>query len=591
MDVFVKAMAILTKKEQARGIWVMLMVATMAIVDTLGIASVMPFLAVLGDPSMIETREPLKLLFTQAGRINIDTPYEFLILLGMISFGLILLTAVLRIVTYYLLNRFIESCRHSISARLFENYLSQPYSFFLSRHTSDISKTILSEVDQFTSQVFRPIVQMVSYSFALLAIIVMLFTINPVISFLSLFGMGGLYLIIYLLLHSRMVEIGKTRTETNKARYVFASEALGNIKNIKVLGVEQYYMKQFNKPSKLFSGTQSSYQTINQIPQYLIEAVAFGGILMLSLFMLTSTGSEGSTNNLGDVLPLLGLYAFSAYRIQPSLRAVFQGLSSLKYGKAIIEQLYNDLKSTTLKAELKSKRIEIMPVKSDINLENVCFKYPMSSRYALNSISLNIKSGSSIGIVGSTGSGKTTLVDIILGLYRPSSGKISVDGICVTDDNIKSWQKNVAYVPQEVFLTDTSVSENIALGVKKEEIDLERVIDCSKKAQIHDFIVNDMSLGYETIVGERGARLSGGQRQRIGIARALYRDADILVLDEATSALDTKTEKLVMQAINSIGNLKTIIIIAHRLSTLDECDCIVELKQGEIDSIKERLTN
>lgn len=587
MDILIKAIAVLTSQEQKRGLWVMLMVATMAIVDTLGIASVMPFLAVLGDPSMIETSAPLSYLFSKANLLKVNTPYEFLVLLGVISFGLILLTALLRIATYYFLNRFIESCRHSISARLFESYLLQSYSFFLSRHTSDISKNILSEVDQFVSQVFRPIVQMVSYSFALVAIIVLLFVINPIISFLSLFVLGGLYLGIYILLHSRMVYIGQARSESNKSRYVFASEALGNIKNIKLLGIENYYMKQFNKPSRLFSSTQSSYQTINQIPQYLIEAIAFGGILMLSLFMLTSGESEGS-NGLGDVLPLLGLYAFAAYRMQPSLRAIFQGLSSLKYGGAIIEQLFTDLKSTSLEAEAKLEQKGDISVKNNIAIENVSFRYPNASCNALKSINLNIKSGNSIGFIGTTGSGKTTLVDIILGLYHPTSGQLSVGGKAITEENIRSWQKNVAYVPQEVFLTDTSVAENIALGLKLEDINLERVIECAKMAQVHDFVMNEMSEGYDTVVGERGARLSGGQRQRIGIARALYRDADILVLDEATSALDTETEKSVMQAINSIGRLKTILIIAHRLSTLSECDYIVELKQGEIRSIKER---
>ncbi len=582
MEILVKALNLLVRQEKYHGVLVMLVVAFMALLDVVGIASVMPFLAVLGNPEMIQSHAALSWLYTHARATGIATPEQFLIALGLTSFCLILISSFFRVFAYYVMNRFIEMRRHSISVRLFEKYLRQPYIFFLSRHSSDMSKTILSEVDQLTNQVFRPVIQMFAYSIALVAIVLLLVMINPTIAFLAATVLGSLYILIYFALNARMVRIGRLRSVTNKERFLIASEAFGNVKNIKVFGIEVHYLSMFKKPSYGFARTQASYQTYNQIPQYLIEPIAFGGILLLSIMLLLTSSSGLAGNALGEILPMLGLYAFAAYRMQPALRSIFQGASSLKYGRPIVTLLHDDLHDSSHTMSLLDSNDMPMEVKEGIEIRDLTFKYPDSVRDALSNINLRIPRGSTIGIIGSTGSGKTTLVDIILGLLRPSRGSIAVDGCVIDDNNLRSWQRSVAYVPQEVFLIDASVSENIALGVGVGDIDYAHMMHCAKLAQIHEVVMCEMQNQYDTVVGERGARLSGGQRQRIGIARALYRNAQVLVLDESTSALDTETENSVMNAINSLGQLKTVIIIAHRLSTVRNCDFIVKLGDGVV---------
>jgi len=581
MKTFLKALNLLTRKEKSRGLCVLLMVIIMAILETAGVASVMPFLAVLGNPQMLEENRILLVLFSYAQAIGINTPDQFLIALGIAAFALIIISAAYRTLAHYALNRFIEMRRHSISSRLLESYLHHPYEFFLNRHSSDMSKTILSEVDQVVAQVFRPIILMISYIVVLLAITSMLLIVNPLLAFLAAGILGGLYTLIYLALRHYLSRLGKRRAAANKGRFMAAGEAFGGIKSIKLSGREDSYLSRFREPSRIFAASQATHQTLNQVPQYLIEAIAFGGILFLTLWLLITAGGLNS-GALGEILPILGLYAFAAYRMQPALRGIFQGLASLRYGQAAVDSLHSDLHSLSSAENISSNRAKALKAKRSIQLSNLSYTYPNASKSSLSKLDLKIPVGSSIGLVGSTGAGKTTLVDIILGLLPPSEGSINVDENPINSENLRNWQQCLGYVPQEIFLNDSSLEENIAFGLPVNEIDRSQVISCARMAQVHDFVVGELPDKYDTVVGERGVRLSGGQRQRIGIARALYHNPEILVFDEATSALDDLTELAVMDAIDTLAKQKTIIIIAHRLSTVKSCDQVVLLEKGRI---------
>ncbi|MCC5870332.1 MAG: ABC transporter ATP-binding protein [Gammaproteobacteria bacterium] len=578
MTIYRKTLSLLTPKEKRRGALVMVMVIVMAVFETAGVASVIPFLAVLGDPDMVHTNPVLAAVYDTFSFQSVDA---FLFALGAAAFGLILFSAMFRIFTHYAMNRFIEMRRHSISKRLLETYLRQPYEFFLDRHSSDMSKSILSEVDQLVSKVFRPGLQMVAYSVVLLSIVMLLLVVDPLIALGVAGVVGGSYAAIFLVVRPVLSRLGLERRRANKERFEAAGEALGGIKDIKLLGRELAYLQRFHGPSVRQASTQASNQTISQVPKFLIEAIGFGGILVLALVLMATQG--GATGGgLGQVLPMLGLYAFAGYRMLPAAQHIYAGMAKLRFGAAAVDGVCEDLHQREQLAEIHKRAPQALRLEKQITLAQISYTYPNAQKPALEEIHITVPVGSSLGIIGTTGSGKTTLVDLLLGLLRPSEGAIIVDGNAVTSANLRAWQQTLGYVPQEIFLTDTTVAENIALGLPRGKIDRQQVERCARMAQAHNFITSQLPQGYDTLVGERGVRLSGGQRQRIGIARALYHMPDVLVFDEATSALDTITEKAVMEAIESLSSHKTIILIAHRLSTVMNCDQVVLLEQGRL---------
>jgi len=581
MTTLSKIIALLTPRERKHGLLVLALVMGMALLETVGVASVMPFLAVLGNPEILNTNPILNMLYTHAQSFGINTPDDFLITLGLGAFVLIIVSAAYRTLTYYVMNRYIEMRRHSISTRLLETYLRQPYVFFLDRHSGDMSKTILSEVDQLIGNVFRPAAFMFAYSFVLIAITALLLVTNPWLALLAAGLLGGLYALAFFIIRNKITRLGGILVAANKERFMAASETFSGIKDIKLLGREQSYLSRFSVPSQQYAASHADHHTLNQVPHFIIEAFVFGTMLLLILVMMITAGGL-SSDSLGQILPVLGLYAFAAYRMKPAVHHIYEGFASLRYGQAVVDSLYADMHPDKTPEQLPKTMLAPIKVKHSIALQHISYTYPNADKPMLTDLNLEIPVGSAVGLVGSTGAGKTTLVDVILGLLRPTQGVITVDGVPILDDQLRAWQQSLGYVPQEIFLTDTTVAENIALGIPPEQIDHEQVAYCARMAQVHDFIMQDLPEQYDTLVGERGVRLSGGQRQRIGIARALYHNPEVLVFDEATSALDTVTERAVMEAIDALAHQKTIILIAHRLSTVKNCGQIVLLEQGMV---------
>ena len=573
-----KILFLLTPREKWRGGLVLIMVIVMALLETAGVASVMPFLAVLGNPEVVETNPILNRIYEGLGFASVD---RFLLALGAGAFALIVVSALFRSLTIYAMNRWAMMRLHSLSERLLETYLRQPYAYFLNRHSGDMSKSILSEVDQVITHAIKPGLDAVAYSVVVVAIATLLVVIDPVLAGGVAAVLGGAYVCIYLTIRRFLDRIGRDRVRANQQRFEAAGEALGGIKDVKLLGREHAYLSRFRGPSTRFAKHQATSQTLAEVPKFIIEAVAFGGIIALTLVLMATHG--GATGGvLGEVLPVLGLYAFAGYRMLPAAQHVYKGLAKLRFGAAAVEGVYDDLVRRTELAEIRNHAPAPLAPQRVIALEGVAYTYPNAESPALEGIHLHIPVGSSVGLVGSTGAGKTTLVDVILGLLRPSHGAITVDDEPVTDAALRAWQQALGYVPQDIFLTDASVAENIAFGIPPEQIDHKQVERCARMAQLHAFVMQEMPQQYETAVGERGVRLSGGQRQRIGIARALYHEPSVLVFDEATSALDNVTEKAVMEAIDALHHQKTIILIAHRLSTVRNCDQVVLLEKGQI---------
>jgi len=574
MNTIHKILALFTTRERRRGYLLLIMILIMAFLDTVGVASIIPFMAVLGNPEVVETNRWLALVYN---RLGFTDPQEYLLFLGVLVFIALAGSIIFRALTQWVLLRFTHMRNHSISCRLFEGYLGRPYTWFLNRHSADLGKSILSEAGQVVNGVVIPAMQLLSQGAMALFLVILLILVNPVLAFMVSLVLGGAYLIIYMATRRFLVNIGKDRVIANRERFKTAQEALGGIKEVKIFGREPAFYSRFIKPSFRFAKHQVSSQIASQMPRYALELTAFGGILLIALYLFRAHG------NFNRILPLLAVYAFAGYRLLPALQMVYQHLSKLRFGLPALDSLYDDMLEFRGNEPLfQGQQPKPICFQKRIHLEGIYFTYPGANTPALKEVDLTIPARSTVGLVGATGSGKTTTVDLILGLLRPVQGRLLVDDTPITPDNVRAWQSALGYVPQQIYLADASVAANIAFGIAEKNINMAAVIRAAKVAELNEFVTNGLPKGYETIVGERGVRLSGGERQRVGIARALYHDPAVLIFDEATSALDNLTEQAVMSAIHNLGRTKTIILIAHRLSTVKNCDLIYVLEHGEV---------
>ncbi len=549
----------------------------MAAFEVLGVASIMPFLSLLSNPDILEQNKKMLIILEFLGNFGLSNMSEFLIFLGFSSFAIVFSVSIYRAFAIYKINNFVEMNRHIISSELLNNIIQQHYEYFITKHSSEFQKSILSEVDQFISQILRPFVLMCSHLILIITIAIFLMIVDPYLTVSIFLFFGILYFLISFGAKPFLVKFGTERTSANALRFKTTSEIFATIKEIKHFNCEQTYLSTFEKSSHKFSNAQKKLLTISIIPYYFIEAFAFGGIITIATFLFY----QNQYQNSNFLLPILGIYAFASYRIQPSLRAIYQGWASLKFGKTIVNNIYEfKFKSNKNENEKNEDKIPICLEDISLGLHKVFYKYPNAIKYSLQDITLYISTGSTVAIVGESGAGKSTLVDVILGLLSPQSGNVYY-GEYQNRNNL-SYSRKIGYVPQEVSLISDTIAANIAFGCDRSQIDLNKVKLAAKHAGIENFIEHDLSSAYETIIGENGITLSGGQRQRLGIARALFGNPDILVFDEATSALDTTTENTVMMAIEKIRGLKTIILIAHRIDTIANCDIIIELKKGEI---------
>lgn len=573
MTDYFKAFKLLTKHERRRGVLMLGVAMIVALFEAIAVVSILPFMKASVDRGFVETNTFMKRAYDWLG---FSTVNDFLMFLGIASFVLLVTAAIVRIWGKYVLTNYAQTLRSSIEIRLLEIYLRQPYEFHLNRHSGDLTKSILSEVDLLIGNVFQPIVDMVGRGFTLIILVTILLVYNPWIALSAVAVLGGSYLVIYRIVFRFIARIGRARAVANRARFETAIEALGGIKVIRLLGRERMYLDRFSQPSRDMSRYLAQDHVLGQVPKYLIEAITFGSVLVLSVVLIRNTLPGG----VGDVLPALGLYAFAGSRILPAIQQIYRAVTQMRFGAPGLETILDDMMDRRKLVALPDGAVEPLPFHRNIGLRSLSYGYPGSSNAGISDVTFDIPFGSSVGIVGTTGAGKTTLVDLILGLLVPSSGHIEVDGTPLSADTLRRWQANVGYVPQDIFLSDDTITGNIALGLAPEEIDQVRVRECARMAQIDSFIDEELPEGYDTQVGERGVRLSGGQKQRIGIARALYHAPEVIVFDEATSALDNLTERDVMAAVGALQGSKTIIIIAHRLTTVQMCDQIMLLDKG-----------
>ena len=494
--------------------------------------------------------------------------------LHLLFFLLLVISLSFKAFTTYFQSGFIQNLEYSLSKHLLEKYLSQPYHWFLNRHSSDFGKTILSETGFIISNGFRTILEIIARGMIVIAIIILLLFVDMRLTFIIFSFFGISYFIIFFFVRKKLNDIGTKRLKNNQTRFAMVSEAFGAIKTIKVGSLEQAYINEFSKAARIYAKTQASASVISVLPRFFLEAVAFGGILLIMLIFVSKNGS------FVEILPIASLYIFAGYRILPSLQLIYSSIAQVTFVRPTLDKLYKDIKD--IKKSIEEKNNNIFTLKKSIRLKNIFFNYPETQRLAIDNVSLSILSGSKVGFVGATGSGKTTIIDIILGLLQPQKGNLIIDETIITRQNFKPWQRSIGYVPQQIYLSDNTIAANIAFGFETKDINMGQVEKVSRIANLHEFVISELPKQYLTTIGERGVRLSGGQLQRIGIARALYRDPKVLIFDEATSALDNLTEKAVMDTINNLSKDITIILIAHRLDTLKDCDNIFVMEKGRL---------
>lgn len=565
MNSFVKIFKLLNFDERIDTYKLLFLIFTMSTFDILGVASIFPFIQILINPTLIETNIVLSNLYTFSSNLGFVDIGQFQFLLGILVFFLLIFSLFVRAFTFYKQVQFSFMKEYTIGKRLSEAYLNQPYSWFLNKNTSNLGKNILSEVNTVVINGIMPMTNFVAQSILALTLIILILIVDPNLSMIIGLVLLLSYGVVFFFNKTILQKTGSIALIANTVRFKVLSEAFNSIKDIKINGSEKFYLKLFDEPSRIFASNQASNQLISNIPRYFIEGLLFGGIILFLIILIKGSGS------FIDVVPIIALYTFAGYRLMPALQQIYYSISQITYAKATISELFKDLEDLKIREDAKHISLKVN-TSNLIELDQVSFSYKNSKKLNLSNVNLNIKKNSKVAIVGPTGSGKSTLLDLMLGLISPTQGSIKIFDQTLHNKNSKSWLKIVGYVPQQINLIDDTVAANVAFGLDKKDIDIDRVVNCCKIADMHEFIIHNMQDGYNTFIGEKGLRLSGGQKQRLGIARALYKKPLILVLDESTSALDVRTEHRILNNLFGLKDDITFIIVTHRLETVKFCD-------------------
>ena len=534
------------------------------IFQVIGVTSIFPFLAIAADPDRIRHSQFglrfLALLPPMSNR-------ELLITAGIVAIVGLLLSNAVNLLAEYARTRYAHSFGHWLRVRLLRKMASQPYGYFLQRNSGDLLKKVVGDVMNYIDGVLLPLLDSIARGLTAALLLATLFLVQPVIALSATLGFGAFYLIIFRLLARKRREANEGLRTSFAGSYREAQQMLGGIKPIKVHRAEEHFLSRFAGYSAIVAQMFARVPIIANSARYLVEPLAFGG-LVLAVVVLAARGRDFS-----DILPNLGVMALAGYRLLPTLQLLYGQVTHLTSMRYSLDEVFEEFAAA--EREEKSGNVEISlrkprPIEwqNAITLDAVSFIYPGTDRLVLDRFSVTIQKNMSIGFIGPTGSGKSTLIDLLLGLHRPTSGRVLIDGRPLTPEMIPSWQATIGYVPQEIFLIDDTIARNIALGVPDNEIDDTRLQEVCAIAQILDFIETELRDGFQTTAGERGVRLSGGQRQRLGLARALYHRPSLLLLDEATSALDTATEAKLIEALHSLTGKLTIVMATHRLNSL-----------------------
>ncbi len=556
-----KLRGLLTKRDKQFLFGLIVFSAVISLIEVIGVSAIMPFISLATDFSLLHSETHYHDVYVFFG---FDNDVDFIIAFGIVLICFYLLRSMINLLYFYLLSRFTQGRYHLLAYRLFTNYMAMPYKLFTTRNSSVLTKSIVNEAF-FLTQLIYAVLLMVSEIFIVILIYGMMLYVNYQVTFFLTIILLLVGLLMVKTVSVRIKESGTIRASAQKLFYEIINRSFGNFKLIKLQSYNKDILDEFGEASYAYARANILNATMVQVPRLFLEAVAFGLVIIIVMVLVWKY-----EQNISHMLAVISMFVLALYRLMPSINRIMSSYNQILFYHRSLDIVYDDLFCE--REELGDARLSFERV---LELKELSFEY--DHKLVLNQINLTIFKGDKVGFIGESGSGKSTLVDIIIGLYPPKEGEIRVDGHKINRLNLQSWRSKVGYIPQSVYLFDGTVGENVAFGV---EYDKTRVDEVLKKAKIYHFLSSKE--GQDTLVGEGGVMLSGGQKQRIAIARALYNNPEILVLDEATSALDDETEKEIMDEIYEISEDKTLLIIAHRLSTLDRCDIIYRLNKGEI---------
>jgi ATP-binding cassette, subfamily B, bacterial PglK len=574
MNLLTAIWGVLTPRQRRWAAWAQVLSIVMAFSTVAGIASISPFFSVLGDPELINRTKIFHWLYTSLG---FSSRRSFEIGLGLAFMSIVLIANMINAVGSFVMIRLSWQISTELKSTLLREYLCRPYLFHATTHSAVLFNNIIFKTSHVTNSILQNGFNFVTNAITALFIILSVVALRSTVGAAIVLALACGYIAIYLLMRNRLLRAGQVQSRFSAEQTKIVNESLGAIKEILVLRIQNFFRERFEQSSNAFASAATHTQVVSQSPKQIMECVAVVGLVLVTLI------AGGREDGVGAWLGQLTFLGFAAYRLLPALQQAFSAVVGIRSNQAGFASIAPDLRIARDRTRVGSPSDESWRERprQEIRLDDVSFGYQPDRPAAAIELSMRIPARAAVGFVGANGSGKTTLVDIIAGLLIPAGGRVEVDGIIIDDTNRESWQSRIAYVPQTVFLMDASIAQNVALGVADEAIDRDRLLAAAKLAQLDEF-VSTLPDGYDHFLGERGMRLSGGQRQRIGIARALYTEASVLILDEATNALDGLTEQELMATLLRLRGCYTIILIAHRLSTVRACDLIFELDNGKI---------
>lgn len=572
IKIYRKIWRILTYRERKYIIFLIFLSILQSLSEVLGIFSIYPFFRVLSDSTVVNSDNFFGFLYRI---LNFSNTNHFLFFLSFCALILIFLRTALTFISNYSVIRFVRMRSHFISQRLLRSYIHKPYTFFFEINRSDLTSKILSEVELVAGGCILPSILLISQIFTLSFIVISILFVNPITILVPFIFISIVYGVINKIVREKTNVLGKKRNQFNSNRFRIIQEIFDGIKDVKISDNEAVYINQFTSNSKNYTKTFLGFQLFSDVPFYILEMLTItSGFFVILILIYLENG------NLEKVIPILSVIVLAGARIIPAIKKLYQQILSIEFNNSSLDNLKVEVnKNYSKKNQDLSNDFSFL---SNIKLDKLSFKYPGTNKYVIKDLSFEIKKNSSLAIVGSTGSGKSTLIDILVGLMEPTKGNLTVDNKIINSNNNRSWLNKIGYFPQDVFIADTSILKNIAFGIKRSQINLKDVRLAAKKAGILDLIEKELPEKFDTEMGDRGIKFSGGQKQRIGLARSFYLNNEIIILDEATSSLDNITEKKIINSLMTPPLDKTIIMISHRLDSIKNFDQIIFLEKGKL---------
>lgn len=566
-----KVYNLLNSRQKTKFLQLQVLVFLMGLAEMVSVVSISPFIALVSNPDIIEQPGLFQSLYELS---KASSPEMFILYSGSLALFILLTSSLVSMYTVWHLAMFANRVGTELGEKLYRHYLTRPWLFHTEHNSALLTQNISIETTRLTSLVLVSIMRLNARVVLVSLLGGLLFIINPLVALFTLLIFGLAYLALFKLVRSRLSQNSNSISKANQQRFILMSEAFGSIKDVLLMHKQKAFINRFNSNSEKLAYANGSNQALVEAPRFFMEMVTFSSVVALILYLYTTNDGEISM-----VLPLLSIYALAGFKMLPAFQQIYRSVGQIKGNMSSFSAIEGDLVSEAGE-ELCNVQSQLS-LTGRIELINVKFTYPNKKDRVLDGLNLTVPALQTVGLVGTSGAGKSTVLDIILGLIKPEEGSLVVNGIEIDESNIFQWQNTLGFVSQQIYLSDRTLSENVAFGIPKRDIDLNRIKDVLNTVHLAS-LVSELPKGLDTIIGEQGVQLSGGQRQRLGIARALYHDPDILLFDEATSALDGLTEKAIMDAIAELNGKKTIFLIAHRLKTVKTCDIIYIIDKGRV---------